>query len=442
MRPGRIGPTKGPGPVRSALTFGPQTGTRGTSAGDPALKPSLKVLSPKDKSSYTPGQDVVFRVAAKLPGGKAPDQGQLSWKLTSVTGEGQDQSFQGNDQRKKVPVGQYKFEVTMHGDQPPDKSPKQTGRTDVKESGEFFVAFVVKGKVKMGAGGVDGVNISVIDVDKGTLVSKASSTPKGDFQVHFPAHGSFRIEPQKEGFSFSPISRRVKFTGEALDLQFTAAKASIEDMRLAISKDDDTKPESVCPGDEVFLKLKVVSETRVTGIEAALVRSRDDQEEVVTIGEATLSTDSTNPAGPAKQESILVRIPSSWKQTRPRESCNLRATATDEAGNLFAAEATDPVVVDVGVCMAGKEARALQLQEKGDLEAAVRLYTEAIDLQRDILSGDETSLVASKCNFNGGLACLELALTAAPDDPNVAVYLGKALNHFTDVAKVVPKTRR
>jgi tetratricopeptide (TPR) repeat protein len=159
----------------------------------------------------------------------------------------------------------------------------------------------------------------------------------------------------------------------------------------------------------------------------------------VVIGEQSDPPDAPESPDPVKQRSMVVKIPATWKQHHAKESCSLRATARDAEGNLFSTEAPDPIVVDIGACLANIGARALALQEKGDAENALKLYAVSAELEKTVLAADEVNLVASKNDFNSGLACLELSFKAAPSDPNLPGYLGKALNEFTDVVKASPR---
>ncbi len=423
--------------VRDALTFGMQPG--GGASGADAEKPTLAIVSPKENQAYAPGQEILFKTSGKLTGGKNPQQGELSWNLTPVSGEGRPQNWQGdNTKKKKLPVGRYKVELTAKWEQPPQKYGQQPTNQELKITASFAVAYAAKGRVGLGAGGLDQAEVQVVDMEKSTVASKATSGKNGEFELHFPSHGSFKIEPRKDGYSFSPIYRRVKFTGEPLNLQFTAAKAAFRNMRITVAKDSDEKPASLCPNDEAYLKLEVVSEVPVVSLEASLLNPSEEGEPTV-IGEATDLNPTPSAADPNAPKCVAIKIPISWKQHHLKESLRLRVTAQDQADGHFAAEAPDPVVVDLGVCMTAKTAKALELYNKGNLESALSEFSGSLDLEKNLFATDEIQSAAAKSSLNAGLVALELVLKSPADNPKVPGYVGKALNLFTDVVKLSPR---
>ncbi|MEW6350574.1 MAG: tetratricopeptide repeat protein [Thermodesulfobacteriota bacterium] len=434
--PADLARRKVPPPIRDALTFSAQPGGVG---GEPAEKPTVTIVSPKDKQAYSPGQEILFRASGKLTGGKSPQPGELFWRLTPVSGEGRLQNWQGDNKKLKLPAGHYKVELTAKWEQPASSSGQQPAKHELTEASSFAVAFVGKGRIRMGAAGLDQAEIAVTDLDKGTVTSKTTSGKNGDFDLRFPSHGSFKIEPQKPGYSFSPLYRRIKFSGERVDLEFTAAKASFTNIRFTVAKDSEEKPQSLCPNEEAYLKLDVVSEVPVVSLEVSLVNPSEAEEEPTVIGEVTDPKAIPSGTDPNAPKYLMVKMPTSWKQHHVKESLRLRVTARDQADSRFSAESPDPIVVDLGVCMTTRAAKALQLYDKGDLESSLRLFSSSLDLEKNLVATDEIQYAAAKNSFNAGLVALESALKSPADSPNVSAYLGKALNLFTDVVRSSPR---
>jgi tetratricopeptide (TPR) repeat protein len=401
---------KVPEPVQSVLTFGNSSPKNKV----PLTVSVLEVVSPKKDGVLPTNEDTLFKVNLKPPGDKPFENPDVNWTLFTE-GTDQVQLGQGLSVKRKLAPGKYRVQVTL-----------TVKDQKVSQTLSFRQALMLSGKVVTTEGSpLPGVELDLWDLND-QLVAKTQSGNDGKFSLEFPSESAFRLMPSKKEYSFLPIELVVKYAPEA-KLDFTAIKAEISDIYLADSEQSTTPVKYFCPHQEIFLKLKIKSESRPRRIEAQLVQQEKETERVH-------SFENLGEEGTSNPEVIKLRAPTFFGPIAPHY--RLRLNVLDEKGNKFSVNARELYSVDMLECFRKKMAEAIALQQKGDPVAAAKEYTQLEEYYKSV--ADPTPFVAAmeKGYYNRGLAELSAALAVEPGDSRRSALLGKSVQDFNSALKI------
>jgi tetratricopeptide (TPR) repeat protein len=415
--------SKVPEPLRKALTFGPQ-------AAGPKAKQreatTVEIVAPKNGRAYPTGNQIVFQGRASMAGQGKQEKPQLAWTLFPENNRTGIPLGKGNTVRKQLDPGRYRAELTV-----------VLGTRKISKNVSFRVVRTISGKViTVDGSGLPGTNLDLTDLEGNHVVSTSKSERNGNFAVELPSEDRFRLVPRKKGYSFSPISQLVKFDQKPVQLVFKGGKGEVSDIRLTESQKDEESIGNICPQQEAWLKLNMKFEHKITRVEPLLVEEEKDQERLILLDDLTESANDTKERDPNAPTVLKVRVPSGRTLGTPAASYRLRVRVYDDTGNNFSGEASAPVRMDMAQCFSGKLAEATSLQEKGNLQEAIKGYTVVADYGKVVADPRRFSRDLQRAMFNRGIAYLETALSKQAGQGPMLGQLTRAVADFNAVLKV------
>lgn len=414
--------SKVPEPLRDALTFGPPGAT---AKGKQPEAATVEIVAPKSGSAHPVGKDVIFQGKVKLTGESQPQKLELVWKLFPEKNPAGIPLGKGTLVRKPLDPGRYRAELTMVRDGQP-----------IVKSVNFRVVLSMSGKViAVDGSALPGVDMDLMDLEEGKVVSKAQSGRNGVFSVEFPSEDRFRLVPRKKGLSFSPVSQVVKFSREPVQLVFKGIKGEISGIRLTDSEKAEETVTNICPQQEAWLKMSIKCEHKITRLEPFLLHREKDKERSILLDDLTDATDTSKEPEPTEQTVLKVRIPSGSALGAPVAAYWVGLRVYDDTGNSFSGEASTPIKMDMTQCFSGKFKEALSVQEKGNLKEAIKLYSVIQDYGKIVENPRPFSKDMEKAFFNRGVAQLGIVMSKKAGNGPILGQLNKALMDFNAVLK-------
>ncbi len=410
---------KVPEPVKSALTFTEQGPAGG---GAPAIAGSLRITSPEKNQLFAINSRVAFQADLKIQGSNAVSAKDVTWTLVNRSTPKKSVPLgRGPKVSRRVEQGSFLVQASL-------TLPNNRKLTDKVT---FSVAPALQGYVVYNNAGLAGAKLTLMDPREGKEIAEAKSGPTGSFAIEIPAEGSFVLKPQKAGFSFAPISQVVQYGDDPNDVVFGAAKGELKNIRLTADAQDDQPLGSVCPNDEVFLKLEIVSEDPVTGLDAELV------DEVGTRAPLLLAQVNSPGAVPNtgdrnQPQSLKVRVPLGPQPVPAEAAYYLRVTVYDEKGNAFADRAPHRIRVDIPACLDSMVAAAVAAQEAGRLEQAIQSYGSVESVGRSIDRNPAVSRAMEIAAINKALAYLQQAANSQTGGSQPGNDLAPAISALRD----------
>lgn len=415
---------KVPDPVKSVLTFSeaPQQQKPGSAV---PIEVSLKVLSPQNEAFFPIERPIPFKANVRAKGA-VPADNELIWSLIDEKTKQHSKIGQGKNVERKLPAGHYQAEVAY----------QIPGGNKVTALAKFRVGPAVQGAILYKGAGLADADLLLTDLEGKQIISRAKSEKDGVFFVEIQGDGDFKLTPAKQGFGFTPIFRVLNKGTKPDELQFRAARGQIGNVHLTGSAESDEPVRIVCPEQTMLLKATVSGEAPLTRLEAYLVpAARAPGQSPISIGTVEFSDDKTDPAQPTPRM-IEVRIPPTWTEDFFGNSYGLLVTASDAKGDSWSSETTPSIRAEVGVCLRDKFAQASALEDKGDLEGALKVYDLVADLQRTLGGTPGFSNVLEKALFNRGLINLRSALKSDRGSLRRSALLTKALADFQEVSRL------
>jgi tetratricopeptide (TPR) repeat protein len=415
--------SKVPEPLRKALTFGPQgTGPKAKRPGSA----KVEIVAPKNGRAYPAGNQIVFQGRANMAVQEKQEKPELVWTLFLEKNPTAIPLGKGNTVRKQLDPGSYRAELAM----------VQAGRK-ISKKVTFRVVRSISGKVVGVDGtGLPGTELELTDFEGDKVVFTTQSGKNGTFSVEFPSEDKFRLIPRKKGYSFSPVSQIVKFDQKPVRLVFKAGKGEVSDIRLTESEKTEENVRNICPQQEAWLKLSMKFEHKITRVEPLLVEQEKDQERLILLDDLTEPGNDPKERDPNAPTVMKVRVPSGSSLGTPAASYRLRVRVYDDTGNSFSGEASAPVNMDMAQCFSGKLAEALSLQEKGNLQEAIKAYKVVEDYGKIVADPRRFSRDLQRAMFNRGVAQIEIALSKQASQGPILGQLNKAVVDFNAVLKV------
>ena len=414
---------KVPEPLQQALTFGPPGAAQKGKAADAA---TVEIVAPRNAGSYPVGKATVFEGRVKFAGEKPAQMPELVWTLFPEKNPAGVPLGKGTLIRKQLDPGRYRVTLAM----------TQEGNSVVKDV-NFRVVYSMSGKVTAADGsGLAGTDINLTDLEGSKVASKAQTGPNGVFTIEFPSEDQYRIVPEKKGFSFSPVSQAVKFSREPVELAFKGVKGEISGIRLTESEKTDEELRTICPHQEAWLKLNIKFERKLTRVEPFLVLNEAGKERLILLDDLTEATEIAKDANPDAPSVLKVRVPSGSTLGVPAPSYRLRVRVYDDTGSHFSAEAPSLIRMDMAQCISGKLAEAVSLQERGNLQEAIKAYSAIEDFAKTVEEPRRFTRDTEKALFNRGAAHLGIVLSKQGAEGPILGELNKALVDFNAVLKV------
>jgi tetratricopeptide (TPR) repeat protein len=388
---------------------------------------ALRIQKPNNNDILNPKKPVKFVAKVELPKGMPVPKQNIAWVLFKKGSKRPKRLGTGLQASTNLDPGSYQVKVTMNLPEP-----LNVNKTD---SAQFDVAFTVDGRVVHSGLGIQGVELTLTEIQGDKEVSRAKTGKDGKFRIAIPEKGKFKLSAKKAGYSFSPLYKIVQYGGKSDSMPFRAAKAEIRDIRLFPDKDSKETVKIFCPQKEFYLKLKLESETEITSMRAELIPKKRLDAKPTVIGEVLNASEVPNVNDPSAPQFMRVKWPEIKDITIQPENYLLVVIASDANGNAFSVSSPDLVSVDITACIEKVFSHAVSLHQKGELEVALQAYnTLAKDIRFASNKAPFKKLIAKRA-FNMGLVNLHLALKLMDEgkgDGKADRYLSRAVVSFTD----------
>lgn len=405
---------KVPDVIKGPLTFTEQAASG--PGGPEEQTATAEILSPKRNQVYSAAKDVQFAAKASIPGQEKVVNDAFQWKLMPVGGGKAPDLGKGPKTRKKLEPGEYRVRLAV----------KAGKGNEVVKNVKFKVAHLISGVVNFNDKGLPGTVMKLTDLKGEQEFGTFKTNQKGEFDLQIPPSGTFRVVPDKKGFSFEPVYKIVRYKPNHPELIFRGAKGEIRDIRLLASPDASDPLSNMCPGVRAYLDLFVQSDSPVTRLSAFLVPEGAETVPPILLEEVTEASAIPQSAVEQKAPPIPVVIPEKILIGRATTGFGLRVTAYDEKNNAFTAETPPTIESSISQCVAGAFADAVALHEQDNLESAIEAYSKIADIQEGLSDSAAFAGYMEKTYFNRALANLKLALDAGEGDLKRTGYLGKA----------------
>jgi len=412
--------SKVPESIQQLLTFAPSA-----RKGKGQAMAILELTAPKSNELFPVDKEVVFLADFRTDEPKTKENAQFTWMLFKENDPKGVKAGTGKSLKKRLEPGNYRVEVTAaYADQ---RLVKKTS---------FRVAFTAPGKVTLPEGtGLPGVEIALAKLDNHEEISRTQTDKSGSFLVESLTEGYFAIIPRMKGFSFSPFHKIAKLGRQPSALDFKAVKAEIANLRLTETAEQGESLESLCPGQDVFLKMDMKVENKPSRMEVFLVHRENEKEGMIQLDQVSDSTEKESSAAPLEGRPVLLKVPSVPHLGPLAPAYHLRVDFTDEKGNSYSSEASNTFKIDILGCFHKRFERGVALHEKGDLEQAAKMYSDAEQFGKSLQESSQLLAGMPKVYFDRGIAYLGSAFSKEPGDAKRLNLLGKAILDFNSVLR-------
>lgn len=412
---------KVPKPIQSLLTFGSPAKGKGSKA----TVASLQLIAPKTNELFSVDREVAFQADFRTDEPKKQQAPQFTWMLFKEPDSKGLKAGTAKSFKKKLEPGNYRVEVTA-----------AYGEQRLVKKSNFRVAFTAPGKVTAPDGaGLPGVEIALTELNSDKVVFRTQTDPKGAFTAEALAEGNFVATPRKKEYSFSPIHEMAKLGPQSTALEFKAVKAEVDKLRLTDQAQEDESLESLCPGQDAYLKLELKTEDKPTRADVFLVVNENGKERLVQLDQVYDTEDQKVSSFSDPKQALHLKAPSVPNLGPLAQSYRLRVTFADAKGNSYSAEASNELKIDINQCFHKRFEQALGFHQKEELEQAVKSYSEAEQFGKTLEQTAQSPGDMPKMYFDRGLAYLGLAFAREAGDAKRLLFLGKALSDFNTVLK-------
>jgi tetratricopeptide (TPR) repeat protein len=413
---------KVPKPIQSLLTFG-------SPAKSKAIVATLQLTAPSTNQLFAVGQEIAFQAEFRTGETKEQAAPQFTWMLFKEPDPKGLKAATAPSFKKKLEPGNYRVEVTA-----------TQGQQKLVKKSNFRVAYTAPGQVTVSDGaGLPGVKIVLTELNSDKVVFRTQTDAKGMFNAEVLAEGDFVVIPRKKEYSFSPIYKTAKLGRESSALDFKAVKAEVDKLRLTDQEQSDESLESLCPGQDAYLKLDLKAEDKPTRVDVFLVVRGKEKERLIQLDQVFDAADQKLPIFSEANQALHLKVPSAPNLGLLAPSYHLRVNFTDTKGNSYSAEAPNALKIDLHQCFRERFEQALAFHQKGELEKAAKSYGEAEQLGKTLQQTEQLPGDMPKIYFDRGLAQLGLAFAREPGDAKRLLFLGKALSDFNAVLKTHQK---
>ncbi len=413
---------KVPKPIQSLLNFG----SSGKPKGAKTILATVKIITPKNNALFSVDKEVAFQAEYQGDDSKKKEGPQFSWTLFKEPDAKGVKAATTKSFKKKLEPGNYRIELTVsHGEQ-----------KLVKKS-DFRVAFTAKGQVAMPNGaGLSGVEIVLKDPSSDKPVFKTQTDSKGAFTAEALSEGNFLAVPSKKEYSFWPVCKIAKFGRESSVVDFKAVKAEIDKLRLTEDARTDESLDTICPGQDTYLKFDFKAEDKPSRVEAFLVARDQEKEKLIQLDEVYDVSDQKAGAPVEQGKPMQVKVPSVPNLGPLAPSYRLRVNFTDPKGNSYSSEAENPLKIDINTCFRTRFQRAVALHQKKELDEAAKFYAEAVQFGKILQETTNLQDDMLKVYLDRGLAEISLAFAREPGDTKRLEHFEKAFASFNAVLRM------
>lgn len=412
---------KVPEPVKELLTSQPG-GKKSGPLGQEAALTDLEIVSPRSNSVHGVGRDVVFqaKLSGPQPGGE--NKPEVIWTLLGGKGKIGVQIGRGETVHKKLDAGRYKIQAAL-----------VMKNLKVEKSISFRVTPQTYGSITTYEGdALADVDLTLSEIGTERARFQARSGKDGQFTIEIPKEGSYELAVGKEGYSFHPARRVVKFTNPPVNEDFKAVRAEVKNLMFTDDANVESGVEFVCPLQEGYLGFSVQSEGKPESVEAQLVRVEEGAERPIQledISEPPVGKSTINP----ERTVMKVLVPAVMAVGPTRTSYRLRLTIRDDKKHTYSAEAPQSFDYDIQRCFRKTLAHGVESQVNGKPEQAITSY-RMISMYKERV--DDPTPFASfikQSTFNKGLAYLTMAIEKPADSIERLTLLSRATTGFESV---------
>lgn len=409
-----------PGPVKDLLSSS-QKGQKAKIVDQAALASRLDIVSPLANSVYGVGEEVVFQAKVKELKVEDKDKPQIIWTLFGKETKGA-RIGGGGKVTKKLPAGRYKIQVALVA-----KDLK------VEKSVSFRVAPKIYGTVTT----YDGSPLSDVQIDLGDIGAQKArfstrSGKEGQYSIEVPQEGFYELTSTKEGYSFFPVRRVVRFASPPVNQDFKAAQAQIKDISLTESPEAKENMESVCPLQGAYIRFSVLSPIKPESVDAQLVRVEQGSERVVQLQEISEPTGGERRTD-AERTVMKVKVPAGMTVGPTHTSYRLRLTVHDAQKRAYSAEIPQVFDYDIQRCFRKTLADGVEDQRNGKLEQAITSYRMMATYQKRVDDPARFASFVRQSTFNRGLAYIGLAMEQPAESIDRLSLLTRAATDFQSV---------
>ena len=414
---------KVPEPLKEAMSDGkdaPRSGEGGS--GESQEKVSIEIVTPKRNSVYPAGEKISFEAKTTIPEAKDVKKATVVWMLYRDTAKKGVQIGRGDLIKKTLEAGKYRVSATL----------LIRDRKTVKTS-TFRVANTVAGKITADDGvPLAGTKVVISEMGGDEPKHTARSGKDGTFSVEIPEEGYYRLMPKKEGYSFLPYSRIVKYTNPPVRQSFKGTKAQITDITFTEDAEGEASLDSVCPLQQSYLSFAVKSDVKPKSVRVYLVSVEDGKERIIQMDDAS-ETESLKQKLDPNGTVLKLQVPSMMAMGPTETSYRLRLTVVDEKGRQFSEEAPESFAYNIVKCFRRALADGVAQQNKGEYEHAVRSYKLMETLNKKVHDPTPFVTFMDQSVFNRGLAFLALAMKEKKDSIEQQSMLKRAKDDFDRV---------
>lgn len=414
---------KVPEPLKDVMADGKGASKKGKSGLSESLdKVSIAIVTPKRNSVHPMAKDIEFEAKVTIPKIKGAPKATVVWTLYRGAVKKGVQIGRGEFIKKKLDAGKYRVSATL----------LVKDRKKVKTS-TFRVANTTEGRITDHDGGpFPGTELVITEIDKTAPLFTAKSDKDGRFSIEVPEEGYYKLMPKKEGFSFQPFSRVVKFTDPPIQQNFKAVKGQITSIKFTEDPEGETSLDAVCPLQQSYVTFSVKSDVKPKSVTVYLVRVQEGKEQSIQMDDVSDNPSLKQEVSP--EDTVLkLQVPSVMAVGPNETTYRLRLTVQDEKGRQFSAEASEPLAYNIMKCFRLTLANGVSQQGNDELEDAIKSYKLMETLNKKV--NDPTPFITfmEQSTFNRGLAFLALAMKEKPDSIERDSMLKRAKDDFDRV---------
>ncbi len=387
---------------------------------DLADRIEITIVAPKRNSVHPVTTEMVFEAKVKVPATAGKKKPNVTWTL--YRGAAIKKGIQiGRGQRisKKLDTGQYKVSATL----------RFNNREKVSTT-SFRVSSTIEGRLTDSSGAdLPGTELLLSKIDEDKPLHKGRSGKDGQFSIEIPEKGFFKLVPKKNGYSFFPYRRIVKFIDPPVAQNFKGTKAQIANIKITEDPNGEKAIESVCPLQQGYVSFAVESDAKPVSVEAQLVGVKEGKEQIIQMEDASEDPSVKRKIHP-EGTVLRLQIPSTLTAGSTGTKYRLRLTIQDEKNNQFSAEASEALDYDILKCFRRALAEGVEFQKKGNLEAAIKSYRLMQNMNKKVDDPSQFKTFMEQSTFNRGLAFLTMAMAKPKNDADRETLLFRAASDF------------
>ncbi len=380
---------------------------------------SIKITSPKNNQAFDKDTEITFAAELAPPGRSKPD---LKWELKEKKAKAPKPLGSALTVKDKPDRGEYTATLTA-----------TRGEKKTQAKVNFRVGRFRPGTVNDTSGkGLPQTAIIMTDA-AGSEISSAHTEKDGSFKLDYPTNETVTVSPRKAGYSFTPDKLEGSF--EPKPLVFEAYQGEIGRPLITETLDEDRSIINLCPGRDLFLRADIQSTDPLKDLSIIFVATEDKAkyavqqqkyqdtgargrsgsggivpETVVSLGDALKKEPHQVDATGRRVLPFRVPGPRGFRSIAPEYEA--RIVAHDVKGRRYETAMPGIFVINTKVCFKLLFDQAVELQKKGQIEDAERIYKELKDFYQQARDLAPLQDMIVKVDINLGLAMVARIATA------------------------------